>query len=343
MPEPGDYAEAVVIARAIKARLLRPEVIREAALAAEFGEALGPLRDSIYAGLGEARSLSQAFSSIWPTYIRQVRRLALRSPSPASELLLTLEKEEVLRDLLILYQSTLLEKRIESRLPSSLVEGTLTKRVLEDPEALLSPQRFIESLSRSWAYSYVERVGRSFRELKGGPVALWAVPLSVLKLYSEVLGAAGGEREEAERLLCPQLQEKVLSSLLLAKALEVPQKLLEDFSWGELCGLKAKEALELYSAEPDPLGIAGELRQKISIKAEGKSVEEVLTSAQRSARSALRERSLAAMAGYPFRASFLLSPLLLLRLEAEDLTLLLSSKEYKLPPSVVLPELGFEV
>ncbi|MEN2999304.1 MAG: V-type ATPase subunit [Acidilobaceae archaeon] len=342
MPEPGDYAEAAVVARAIKARLLRPEVVREAALASDFSEALGPLRDSIYSGLGDARTLSQAYSSIWSAYFRQVRRLAFISPAPASELLLSLEREEVLKDLLVLYQSVLLEKRVEVRLPSSLVGETLTRKVLEDPEALLSPQRFVEALSRSWAYAYLERAGRSFRELKGGPIALWAAPLSALKLYSEALSIMGGEGEEVERLLCPYLQEKALSSLLLAKVLEVPPRLLEDFSWGNLCGLKARELVELYAAEPDPLGIAGELKQKISIRAEGKSVEEVLASARKSARLALRERALGVMTGYPFRASFLLSPLLLLRLEAEDLTLLLSSKEYKLPPASVLPELGLE-
>ncbi|MCX8195500.1 MAG: V-type ATPase subunit [Acidilobaceae archaeon] len=340
MPEPGDYAEAIVIARAIKARLLRPEVIREAALAADFGEALSSLRDSIYSGLGEARGLAQAYSSVWSSYFRQLKRLAQASPAPASELLMALQREEELRDVMILLQSVLLEKRPDVKLPSLFAEGSIVRALLEDPEALLSPQKFSEAVSGSFAAPYVGKAIKAFKELKGGPVALWATPLATLSLYSNSLLTLGGDREDAERIICLLLEEKALSSLLLAKSLNVPQRFLEEFMDWELCGLAGEELLELYAAEAEALGIAAELRGRLSVRAEGKSVQEVLSSARRSARSLVRARALATMAGYPFRVSFLLSPLLLLRLEAEDVLLLLASKEYKIPPDYVLPQLA---
>jgi len=141
---PAAYAQAIVVARAIKSRLLSVDVLREAALAKDLGEALLALRESIYPGVGEAKTLTQALSSLWTGFFKTIERLASVTPEEALGCVLAVGREQDLRDLLTVIYRAASEKPLEERLPSTFYEGTLTYNVTRDPELLTSPQKILE-------------------------------------------------------------------------------------------------------------------------------------------------------------------------------------------------------
>jgi len=343
---PVDYAQAVVVARAIKSRLLKPDVIREAALAKDLSEALIALRESMHPGLGEAKTLTQALASVWSGYFKTIRRMAKVAPGEALNVVLALEREEDLRDLVTITYRSAVGRPVEEKLPSSFYEGTLTYSILRDPELLTSPHKILEFTEDTWAYNYVEVALRVSRDLKWGVSTLWVTPLLTTKLYSDSMeGLGSAKKAELERLLCPHLEHKLLTSMLVAKHLEIPPRLLEAAMGRRftICGVKVEELKGIYEREADPVSLAGELKSLIKdVKIEGKSVQEILYNSLRSSRQKLKARALSSMSGYPFNPAFITASLVLLKLEVETITFILSSKEYKVKPSDVVEKLGLE-
>ncbi|MEM2224022.1 MAG: V-type ATPase subunit [Acidilobaceae archaeon] len=346
MARPWDYAESIVVARAIKSRLLRLDVIREAALASDLGEALLALRESIYTGLSESKTLTQALTALWSSYFKTVRYMARFTPGEAIDSVMAMEREEDLRDLLVVMQRAYSGRPLDERLPSTLYEGTLTSIIVKDPEALTSYQKIGELAARTWASSYVNDALRVIREVKVGLPIIWAIPLLIVKLhYSHISKLSGAKRRGLENLLCPHLEDKILSSLILAKNLDIPVKLLETLWAGiRICDFSLESIRSVYEREADPLSLAGELRGVLrDIKIEGKTMQDILSSSRKSSRLALRRNAIHVMSGYPFNPAFLVSSLILLRLEVDDILFILSSKAYKIPPDQILQNLSFEV
>lgn len=342
---PTAYAQAIVVARAIKSRLLKSDVIREAALAKDLGEALIALRESLYPGIGEAKTLTQALTSIWTGYFKTIEHLARVTPGEALDVVLAPLREEDLRDLLIIIYRAVAGKPVDEKLPSAFYDKTLTYNVLRDPELLASPQKILEFTEGTWAYSYVEDSLKLARELKGLP-ALWSIPLIVVRLYHDSIEKLGlNDVRSLEKLLCPHLEYKILSSLTVAKQFDVPLKLIEiavgDMS--EVCGGSVEELKSIYEREADAVSVANELKGILrNIRIEGKSVNEILVNALRSSRQVLKARAITAMSGYPFNPAFLAASVILLKIEVETLSYIVSSKEYRVSPADLLELLGLE-
>jgi vacuolar-type H+-ATPase subunit C/Vma6 len=133
--------------------------------------------------------------------------------------------------------------------------------------------------------------------------------------------------------------------MLVAKHLDIPPRLLEVVMGRRLtvCGVTVEELKGIYEREADPISLAGELKSLLKdVKIEGKSVQEILYNSLRSSRQKLKARALSSMSGYPFNPAFITASLVLLKLEVETLTFILSSKEYKVKPSDVVEKLGLE-
>ena len=346
MVDPVEYSQAIVVARSIKSRLLRADVLREAALAKDLSEALITLRESIYPGVGEAKTLTQALTSIWGGYFRTIRYMARVTPGEALNVVLALEREEDLRDLTITAYRSALGKPVEEKLPSSFYEETLTYNVLRDPELLTSPQRILEFTEGTWAYKYVEVALRVMRELKGGTAPLWAIPLLLVKLYNDSMeGLSSSKRRGLEKLLCPHIEYKLLSALVMAKHLDIPLRFIDLVMGGKaaICGVTLEELKGFYEREADPVSLASELRGVLKdIRVEGKSVYEITFNSMRSSQQNLKARALSSMSGYPFNPAFITASLVLLKLEAQTLAFIVSSKEYKVKPADIVEKLGLE-
>jgi vacuolar-type H+-ATPase subunit C/Vma6 len=343
---PVEYAQAAVVARAIKSRLLRADVLREAALAKDLGEALITLRESMYPGVGEAKTLTQALTSIWGGYFKTIRHMAKVTPGEALNIVLALEREEDLRDITTIAYRSAVGKPVEEKLPSAFYEGTLTYNILRDPELLASPQKILEFTEDTWAYKYVEPALRVTRELKGGATPLWAIPLLIARLYNDSMeGLSSEKRSGLERLLCPHIEYRLLSALVMARHLDIPSRFI-DMVMGRkvtLCGAPLEELKGLYEREADPVSLAGELRGLLrDIRVEGKSVYEILFNSMRSSRYNLKSRAISSMSGYPFNPAFITASLVLLKLEVEMITFIVASKEYRVKPAEVVEKLGLE-
>lgn len=333
-----DYAEVIPRVRGVKSRLVRPEVMKEAAVAESMSEALSLLREAPYPGLSEAKTIAQASQIIWTTYFKTVGKLADLSPSPAREIVRSLLLEEDLRDVLSIYHLAVSGKVVEEKLPSYYLPGSVTRSIYEDPEAFSSPQK-IERIAEGAEISiYFQRATSVYAKLKEGPAALWAIPMAVAALYADVAEI------DAEELLCPRIEEELFSALLLSKVFGADPRLVEStLPEAPACGLEKRSLLFAYSAEAEPLALAGELRNIMrSIKPEGKSLDEVLLSTRRSARQRILKSSYRIFAGYPFNASFVLAGALLLRMEVENLLYIISSKEHRVSTEKILQGLGFE-
>ncbi|MDM7275146.1 MAG: V-type ATPase subunit [Thermoprotei archaeon] len=345
MAGPWGYAQAIVVARAIKSRLLKGEEIREMALSKDLSEALLVLRESLYRGVGEARSLTHVFSSVWGSYFRIVRHMAKVAPGEALDAVLAMEREEDLRDLLIIIQRIASNRPVEEMLPSSFYDGTLTYQVLRDPELLTSPHKVAEALHTTWAAPYLESSLSILREVKEGLPIVWAIPLITTRLCSNAIeNLRGAKKSGLERLLCPHLEAKILSSLVMAKELGVQTRILE-IAWGNIrvCKVSLKSVREIYEREAEIVGLAEELKGILrNVKFEGKTLKDITTTSQRNSRLIMRARALEAMSGYPYNPAFLVASLVLLKLEVNNVLLTLSSKEFKLKPDEILEELTLE-
>ncbi len=345
MKDPVDYAQAIVVARSIKSRLLRPDVIREATLAKDLGEALIILRESIYPGLGEAKTLTQALTSIWSGYFKTIRYMAKVAPREALNIVLAFEREEDLRDLITVTYRSVSGRPAEERLPSTFYEGTLTYNVMRDPELLTSPQRILEFTEGTWAYKYIDVALKVLKEFKGGVAKLWVTPFLTVKLYNDSMeGLSSAKKAGLKKLLCPYLEYKLLSSLIMAKQQDIPSKLLDMvMEKTSICNVTMNDLKSSYEREGDPVSLAGELRGLLrNVRVEGKSVKEILFNSMRSSRQNLRVRALSLMSGYPFNPAFIAASLVLLKLEVEMLSFIVASKEYKVKPVDVIEWLGLE-
>ncbi len=345
MAGPWSYAQAIVVARAIKSRLLKGEEIREMALSKDLNEALLALRESQYRGVGEAKSLTQIFSSVWGSYFRIVRYMVRVAPGEALNAVLAVEREEDLRDLLIIMQRVASNRPVEETLPSSFYDGTLTYQVLRDPELLTSPHKIVEALQKTWAAPYLETSLNIMREVKEGLPIVWAIPLVTTRLYSDAIkDLRGAKKSGLERLLCPHIEAKILSSLTMAKELGVQTRILE-IAWGNIraCNVSLKTVREIYERETEIASLAEELRGILrNVKFEGKTLKDIKTTSSRNSKLAMKARALEAMSGYPYNPAFLIASLILLKLEVNNILLILSSKEYKLKPDEILDELILE-
>lgn len=320
--------------------MLRPEVLKEAAVAESLQEALSLLRESSYPGLAEARSASQASQTIWATYFKIMGRLIDLAPPSAAEALRALLLEEDLRDSLSIYQLAILGKVVEERLPSYYMGNSVTRSLYEDPDALASPQKIEELVRGSDIEPYFMRAAAAYAELKGGPAALWATPMAIARLYVDAV-----EKErDVEDLFCPRIEEKIFSSLLLSRAFDVSQRLVELLLPDKpTCGIDRRSLLAVYSSEPEPVAMAGELRGLMRhVRPEGRSLDEILFSARKSSRQQIAKTSQRLFAGYPFRAAFVLAGALMLKTEIENVLFIISSKERQVPAEKILQGLGLE-
>ncbi|MCE4612388.1 MAG: V-type ATPase subunit [Desulfurococcales archaeon] len=328
MGSPADYAKVVPRLRALKARLVGDDKFRELAAVAKIDDALAIVRETMYSRALEAKTL----------YGMQERMMAIfwENASPLKELLpersrLIVEaflREEELKDLLVMLARIVQGRPSIWGLPTARIEGTLAKRVASDPEAVSSQTGFLDAVKDSWAGRPVEEALQAYRETGDPAAILWShTPLSAAA-YSQALKSLDpGDRIGAERVLCPIIEYKLVSSLIQAKSMDLEPRVVDRLLSGiSQCGIEWKLYRQAYDREPGPLELATSLRELAKVvRLDGRGMDEIMESARRSFKLSLKRACAAAYSAYPFTPALAAAGVALLRINMEDMLAALQS------------------
>ena len=328
------YAKAVVYVRSVLRLLLKPEVLREVVEAGSFHEALATLPETIYPGLRDAKSPSDAERAIWAGLLEAYSKAARLSPPHVRPAILLPAALEELKDLLILMDAAQrgAAEAVARRIPTAAVGWSETSKLSREPEALQSPQRLVESISSPALRARASSALQLSQRWRASPLLYYAA--GALEAASEAISSVPPrERRLYISVVCPRLRYIVVSGLLQAKDQGVdPRMLGEAFGAKTACGLSWRLLRGSYEREPDPQGLAQSLQHLIpGWRAEG-SIPSILEAARRAVRASLWSRASAAIAGYPFQAGFIAGGMELVRLQSEDLMMVLSAVHLGLKP-----------
>ncbi|MEM0340251.1 MAG: V-type ATPase subunit [Acidilobaceae archaeon] len=341
---PLDYAKPIVIARVLKTRLLRPEVIKEISLAKDFEKAVSVLGESLYPEVREAKNLFQAETAVWRGYFRSVFKLAEVCPSYLKDVVLLFAREEELKDLMIIAQKVKLKAPLHERLPSMHYD-TLVYSLIREPEKLLSLESMMTALKDTWVHAYLSEALSLVEEHRlEVPLYVFSAPYTV-RIYSETLEPLSPiDLKDLEVLLCPRLKPLLFAGLVHSKVYGVPLEVLDTILRPiSICGFDIPFLLEVYSRAIHFKDLAEDLGKTLDIKVVGESLDEVLSGALIGGGRVLRKIANKIMIGDPYRPAFIIAPLVLLRLEVEDVLLILSSKTYDVKPADFMSRLSVEV
>ncbi|MEM1873344.1 MAG: V-type ATPase subunit [Acidilobaceae archaeon] len=341
---PLDYAKPIVVARALKARLLRPEVLRELALAKDFDEAVSVLGESLYPEAREAKNLLQAQMAVWRGYFRSVYKLAQACPQHLREVALLFAREEELKDLMIIAHKVRYRLPLQERLPSMFYE-TLAYSLSREPEKLLSIDSLLDAIRDTWAHSYLAEALSLVEEHRIETPLYTLSALYTVRMYSETLEPLSSlDLRDLEVIVCPKLEPLLFSGLIHSKAYGIPvdavKAILKPLS---ICGWRVGDLVEAYSRALDFRVLAEELSKSMGVRVVGETLDEVLASILIGGGRRLRRIAYKVMAGDPYRPAFIIAPLALLKLEVEDVLLILASKVYKVKPEDLINRLSIEI
>ena len=328
MGSPADYAKVVPRLRALKARLASDEKFRELATVAKIDDALAIVRETMYSRALEAKTLYGMQERMMAIFWENVSPLRELLPEKSRLVVEAFLRDEELKDLLVILARILQGKPSIWGVPTARIEGTLTRRIASDPEAVASQTGFLEALKGSWARELVEDALQAYRETGDPAAVVWShTPLSAMA-YSQALKSLDpSDRIGAERILCPIIEYKLVSSLVQAKGMGLEPRVVDRLLSGiSQCGIEWRLYRQAYDREPGPLELATSLRELARIvKLDGRNLEEVMESARRSFRLALKRACMAAYSAYPFTPALAAAGVALLRVNMEDMLAALQS------------------
>ncbi len=333
MTGPASYSQLVPKVRVYKSMLLTPDRVREIMSTSELKEALAQLRDTIYSQASEASTLEEAYRLLEAGYILSLRRLAEVSPPDARMVFEAFIGDYELRDVLSALQRVVIGNPGLYEYPSYYVEGSMLRRISQDPEALGSPSRFIESLAGSWMHHYANKALQLYNEAKNPLLIEWAHLEATLELYTRpLIESRAMDKSLLSKILCPIVEYKTLSGLIQAKVAELDTRIISALIRPcKPCGLNPEDLRQAYDREATPKDLASTVKDVLKyVRPEGDDLGQILHSARQSMRSALKRGARAVLSSYPFTPAIAAAISALLRLEVEDVNVVLSSIVLKL-------------
>ncbi len=318
----------------MKASLIPVEIYKEMVASPSIDEALAALRDTPYLEVIKSKTPSFIQSGILEVFFDRARRIEKYAPKEALPLVQAFYREEEAKDALVIMR-TVYEGRSELPiLPTGSIQGTLAFKVKKEPEVLVSLQRLVELFDRTWFKPYAREAQRLAGELRSSEIFSWYPLVVSIILYSTALDKVSKRsRRGVERVLCPYLQYKIAGSLSNAKALDLPVRQL-DRIYGDLdiCGFKWSVFRTAYEREPGVSELLVALRDympKLGIDPK-KPYQQALEEARKIALKQSLSNSIAAFNGYPFDPALIAASLMLAKIEAFDLTTILTSMSLRL-------------
>ncbi len=333
MGGPASYAQVVPKARILKSALLTPDKIKEMIATPDFKDAVSQLRDSLYTQASEAPTIEEATRQLEAAFIRILEKLEKASPPAGVEIVAAFRRDYELRDILTALQRVIVGSPGLQELPSYHVEGSLLRRLTQDPEALASHTRFIEALEGTWAHRYLALADKIYRETRNPMLVSWAHLYGSLDMYTAQLD----EHSQAgvlHRIICTIVEQRVAQSLIQAKAGSVDSKLVEQLiTPAKRCGLDIAQLKQAYDREAVAEDLAASIRDTFRyVKLEGGDIGEILSSIRRTGRMALKAAIRAAYESYPFTPAIVAAAAAMIRIEVEDVNAILTSITMKLKP-----------
>ncbi|MCE4625971.1 MAG: V-type ATPase subunit [Desulfurococcales archaeon] len=338
MPGPGRYAKTVPKLRTLKASLLTHEQLRELSLSPSLDDASALLRDTPYSEVSSATMPSTIQTIALKAYFGRAQRILKVLPEGDQQLVLAFLREDEIKDLLAIMRSIYTGTHLPL-LPTASIEGTLTGRIRKDPEALVSMQRLLEALDRSWFKSYARQINRIAQEMKTAEVFTWySAPASLQEYTNAIAALPRRKRREAEALLCPVLEYKIASTMVNGKALRIPLRIMDRIMRDlNVCGATWDDLRQVYEREPGPQEVLSSLRELLPrLRLEAKQGFEVeLEAARRRAWREAYRRANAAYSGYPFTPTLVLAAMILAKAEYMDVTTILTGVLLKMKPDEI--------
>ncbi len=330
------YAKVLPALRALKARLLPPDRLREVAATSSVDDVVAALRESMYSQAAEYRVPERVAAAMYKVYWGVVERIARLAPERARGLAHLFTVVDEVDDALTLAYRAVRGEPSTAGLVTAAIEGTLAWRAVQEPEVASSLQRLAEAAPRRLrdVLALADRVYSETRDPYA--VALARVPAKLALLDAALSRLEARGRPPTESILCPLARAEAVVALLEAAAAGVQPRLLEA-AWArapKVCGLRLRRLARAYAEEGDPQALVARLRQEIPQAAlEGRDPLQAAASARTAARREARARAEAVYAGYPLHAGMVAAGLALARFEMEDLRAILLATKYRVHPS----------
>ncbi len=338
MPGPGKYAKAVPLLRVMKASLLTRETIRELSLSPSLDEASTLLRDTPYSDITSATQPSSVQAIALKTFFARMQKALRVLPKEAATIINAFLKEEEARDILAAMRSIAEGKHLPL-LPTASIPGTIPFQIRREPELAVSLQRLVEFLSKTWFKKYAFHAQRLAAETRSIEVYTWMAPtIGLVELSAALNTLKGLERKKVERIICPYLSYKIVASLVNAKALRIPVRIL-DRILGDLrgCGVTWEPLRGVYEREPGPQEVLSYLREVFpNLELDPKlPYNEALEQARLRALKESGRRAWGVYAGYPFTPALAAAAAMLAKIEMLDVTTVITGIMLKLPPDEI--------
>jgi len=337
------YARVLPYARIVLSRLLSVDRLKEVMQSRSVEEVAAALRDSLYPGAGEAKSIEDLERAVWRGYFGVLSKMKKLAPGSAWEPLRLYVDLEEAKDILVIAQAAARGGTPPRDLPSYYAPESrslaLAKALQENPGS--RPQE----VAPDPAVARLVEEALAFERQVGVPGALLlyytrAVKESMLNALSS-MGAA--ERVLFARVACPRIRYILVSTMLEAKAAGVEARSLDQVLGGpSVCGIEWSSIRGVYEREEDYYGLAGSLREYTGWKLEGETLGRILESAKAQYRLEAREAAGAAVSSYPMQPGFLAGVVELVKLEAEDVVLLSTAVHLNLKPEEIAGKLSIQ-
>ncbi|MCE4628367.1 MAG: V-type ATPase subunit [Desulfurococcales archaeon] len=338
MLRPSRYALVTPKLRVLKAKLLTRESLRELYLSPSLEEALAILRDTPYSSIPVTGNLGGIQSYALKVFFDRLKAVKKLVPTEALPILEAFAREEEARDALAILRAVYEGKELPL-IPTARIEGTIAWRLRHDQEALISTQRLLEALDKTWMKPYSRAAAALAQEMRSPSPITWMALAAAVKEYQVALEKYKGmDRLGLESIVCPYLQYKVLQSLVNAKLLGIPPRALDRILGGvESCRLAWTPLRAAYEREPGPqelLVSTRELFPLLRIDAR-KPYNEALEDARREALKQSAREALMAFAGYPFTPVLAGATAMLAKIEMINVVTILTGIQARLKPDEI--------
>lgn len=335
------YARVLPYARVVLSRLLTVDRLKEVMQSRSVEEVAAALRDSLYPGAGEARSIEALEEAVWRGYFSVTAKILEMAPNEAWEPLRFYVEIEEAKDLLVIAQSTSRGSTPPEKLPSYYAPESRSLALYKALES--NPGSKPQDVAPDAETARLIEEALAFEKQVGVPGALllyYARAVRDLALRATASLAPSGRRLFS-RVICPRVRFILVSTLLEAKAAGIEARHLDPIVGGpRVCGFEWSSIRGVYEREEDYYGLSGSLREYTGWRLEGETLGRILESAKAQYKAEAREASEAAVASYPMQPGFLAGVLELVRLEAEDVILLASAVHLSLRPEEIAGKLS---
>ncbi|ESQ20625.1 MAG: Archaeal/vacuolar-type H+-ATPase subunit C [uncultured Acidilobus sp. CIS] len=318
---PSAYAQVVPRLRVLKAGLLGPRVKD---LSPPLAEALASLRDTMYSGIAEAKELRLVERKLAQQYFGVVDELEGLAPDEAKGLVRAFAEARETEDLMTLARALAEGLRLPAWLPSLEWSRSSIRDLMPELEASPSLTRLPDLLKGGPLRKTMARALEAFSEVKSPEAFTWYSLSARLAAIQEALEPIGGQdRTDAEKVICPLVEEWASLAALQAWALKVnPRTFARALPQRPLCGVQWASLAEAYerNLSEDIASLITELSKMVRrVKVEGRSLRDVMSSVRRSARVAAMRSAMAVFEGYPYSPALIAATLLLLTIDVDNL------------------------